>query len=339
MRRLQAFFAAFLLCLTLTLPTLAVSTEQANASAQLLYNLGLFRGTGTNPDGSPDFSLTRAPTRAESVTMLVRLLGGEQEALSKGYKAPFTDVPEWAKHYVGYAYQKGYTKGMSATEFGSARATTTAQYLTFLLRALGYKDGTDFKWDTPWTLTDSVGITNGSYGKETKFLRADAAYLSEMALYTTQKGTDTTILVHLTASGALKDSSVVIWDYDAVAFEGDFASFLFYPIKGSPATFTSFKLNKVTVNGLPCKTLQVTTPKEVTAYLASIGYNAGGFGYVELTYSEKDAIKAATEDFQDKDGNHYPILKFSFSYTATQVDGTKVSGSFTASYYVDKDGE
>ncbi len=338
MRKIPILLAA-LLCLMCSLPALAVSADQADTSAQLLYNLGLFRGTGTKPDGTPDFSLTRAPTRAESVTMLVRLLGAEKEALAKTYQTPFTDVPTWAKQYVGYAYQKGYTKGMSDKEFGSSRATTTAQYLTFLLRALGYQDGTDFQWDSPWKLTDRLSLTHGDYGKDTKFLRGDAAYLSEQALYVSQKGTDTSLLVRLTASGALAGSSVVIWDYDAVAFEGDFASFLFYPIKGSPATFRSFKLDKVTVNGLPCQTLQVNTPEEVSAYLASIGYKAGGFGYVEITYSEKDAIKAATDDYVDSDGIRHPILKFSFSYTATQADNTKVTGSFSASYYVDRDGQ
>lgn len=95
---------------------------------------------------------------------------------------------------------------------------------------------------------------------------------------------------------------------------------------GSPASFTSFKLDKVTVNGLSCQTLQVTTPEEVSAYLASIGYDAGGFGYVEITYDEDKAQAAATEHYTDENGKTYPLLAFSFTYTATQADGSQAEG-------------
>ena len=53
------------------------------------------------------FSLGRALTRNEAVTMLVRLLGQEDEALSGNYAMPFTDVADWAKPYVAYAYSTG----------------------------------------------------------------------------------------------------------------------------------------------------------------------------------------------------------------------------------------
>ena len=134
----------------------------------LLYNLGLFKGTGTTADGSPQFDLDRAPTRAEAVTILVRLLGAEEAATQKTIATPFTDVPAWAKPYVGYAYSKGYTNGVDAKHFGPNNTVSAAQFLTFLLRALGYKDGTDFTWDSPWTLTDQLGISNGAYNAKTK---------------------------------------------------------------------------------------------------------------------------------------------------------------------------
>lgn len=339
LKRICGLGLALTLAFSLSIPALAATPEEALPSAQLLYNLNLFRGIGQNPDGSPQFALDRAPTRAEAVTMLVRLLGVEDQALSKPWNTPFTDVPAWAQPYVGYAYAKGYTNGVEPTRFGAASPVTTAQYLTFLLRALDYKDGADFAWNAPWRLTDQLGITEGDYDEQSTFLRADAAVVSANALYAPERGGDQTLLEHLLEAGAITDSTVVIWDYDAVAFEGDFASFLFYPVKGSPATFTSFELDKVTVNGLPCETLQVNTPEEVAAYLASIGHDAGGFGYVEVTYDEDAAINAATETYTDEYGNTYPLLGFTFSYTGTQVDGTTVSGTFTDYYYIDKDGE
>lgn len=85
--------------------------------------------------------------------------------------------------------------------------------------------------------------------------------VSANALYAPKKGEDKTLLQDLLDSGAISGSTVVIWDYAPLLFDEDFASFLFYPVDGSPASFTSFKLDKVTVNGLSCQTLQVTTPE------------------------------------------------------------------------------
>lgn len=334
MKRLLPLLLALTLALSLTAPALAVSAQEAQASAELLQNLNLFRGSEAD-DGSVSFDLDRAPTRAEAVTMLVRLLGAEAEATARTWSTPFTDLPDWAKPYVGYAYAKGLTNGVGGSLFGANDPATAAQYLTFLLRALGYRDGTDFSWSSPWTLTDRLGITNGEYSAQSTFLRGDVAVLSEQALLTAKKDSGQTLLEVLAAAGAIQDSTVVIWDYGPLVFEQDFASFLFYPVKGSPAAFQSFKLDKVTVNGLGCATLQVTNAQDVAAYLASIGQEAGGFGYVEVTYDQDAALAAADETYTDASGKTYPLLAFTFTYTATQQDGTQVSGTFTDYYYID----
>lgn len=334
MKRILSLLLALSLALCLAVPALAVSAEEAQASAELLQNLNLFRGS-EEPDGSVNFDLDRAPTRAEAVTMLVRLLGAEAEATGRTWSTPFTDLPDWAKPYVGYAYAKGLTNGLGGGLFGANEPATAAQYLTFLLRALGYQDGTDFSWSSPWTLTDRLGLTGGEYSAQSTFLRADVAVLSAQALLTEKKGSGQTLLEALAAAGAIQDSTVVIWDYGPLVFEQNFASFLFYPVKGSPAAFQSFKLDKVTVNGLSCATLQVTNAQDVAAYLASIGQEAGGFGYVEVTYDQAAALAAADETYTDASGKTYPLLAFTFAYTATQQDGTRVTGTFTDYYYID----
>ena len=336
-KKLLSLILALTLALSLAVPAFAVTPEDAQEDAMLLYNLGLFKGSGTLADGSPKFDLDRAPTRAEAVTILVRLLGAEETATKKTISTPFTDVPNWAKPYVGYAYSKGYTNGIDATHFGASNTVSAAQFLTFLLRALGYQDGKDFTWSSPWTLTDELGISGGAYNAQTKtFLRADAASLSANTLYAKKKGSDKTLLKDLLDNGAISGSTVVIWDYDAVAFQEDYAAFLFYPVSGSPATFKSFKLDKVTVNGLSCQTLQVTTPEAVAAYLASIGHKAGGFGYVEITYDEDAALKAATEYYTAENGKKYPLIAFTFTYTATEASGKQQKGTFTDYYYFDE---
>ena len=138
------------LLLSLAPAALAAGTEAEDA-ADALYALGLFQGAGTDSDGAPVFELGRAMTRSEAVTMLVRLLGRENEALSGKWETPFTDVPAWAEPYVGLAYENGLTTGTGDTTFSSGERVTSAQYLTFILRALGYDDAAgDFDWERAW---------------------------------------------------------------------------------------------------------------------------------------------------------------------------------------------
>ena len=335
-KKIVSLFLALSLAFSLSVPALAATPEEAQDDAELLYNLGLFLGSSTNPDGTPNFALDRAPTRAEAVTILVRLMGKEHEAQNKTWNTPFTDVPDWAAPYVGYAYNNGYTNGVEHDRFGSSTTVSAAQFLTFLLRAMGYADGTDFSWTAPWVLTDRLQITSGQYNAQTTvFLRADAAAVATDALYAPLKGSDQTLLAFLLDSGALDGSEAVVWDYAPLVFDENFASFLFYPVEGSPASFTSFTLNKVTINGLSCQTLQVNTPEEVSAYLASIGRDEGGFGYIEISYDEAAAKAAAKEFYTDANGTTYPLLNFAFTYTATRADGTSVQGSFNDNYYLD----
>ena len=54
-KKLLSLFLALTLALSLAAPAWAATPEEAQDSAQLLYNLGLFQGSGTNevPPGSP----------------------------------------------------------------------------------------------------------------------------------------------------------------------------------------------------------------------------------------------------------------------------------------------
>ena len=185
-KKVFSLVLAFLVMLSLGSSVFAASDE-AVAAANALYELGLFRGTGTDENGNPIFDLDRAPTRHEAVTMLVRLLGKEAEATAGTWTTPFTDVAEWAKPYVGYAYTHGLTNGMSDTTFGGDNIVSAAQYLTFVLRALGYQSGSDFQWDKAWELSDQLGITNGQYNANSEFLRGDVAVVSYKSLSAPKK--------------------------------------------------------------------------------------------------------------------------------------------------------
>ncbi len=189
-----SLFLVLCLCLSLTMPAFA-ATNEAKTAADRLNGLGLFSGVGTNADGSPNYDLDRALVRSEGVTLLVRLLGKDAQVKTMKADMPFTDVPHWAKGYVSYAYQNGLTRGVSETSFGSEETVSAAQYLTFILRALGYDSTKDFNWEKAWEKTDALGVTQGQYNENTTvFTRGDAVIIASAALDVKAKGGDKTLL-------------------------------------------------------------------------------------------------------------------------------------------------
>lgn len=198
MKKTLTLFLTLILLFSLLPAAFAASPEAVNA-AQSLYELGLFNGTGTDANGNPNFDLDRAPTRSEAVTMLIRLLGKEKEAQSQTWATPFTDVEQWAKPYVGYAYAHGLATGTALDKFSGTSSVTASQYLTFVLRALSYRDGTDFQWDQAWVLSDRLGVTNGEYNASSSFTRGDVAIISYRALQINPKGSSNTLMELLQA--------------------------------------------------------------------------------------------------------------------------------------------
>ncbi|WP_251445007.1 hypothetical protein [Vermiculatibacterium agrestimuris] len=191
---------------------LSPSTEtDYNALADALKTMGLFKGTDT-PYGS-GYDLELAPTRIQGLVLFLRLMGEEQSALSyPGSGIHFTDVPDWALPYVAYAYDRGYTKGQGVDEqwrviFGSDAPISAGDYTTFLLRALGYMEGSDFQWETALTDAQTLGVLTAGEGTllaQKPFLRAQTVYLSYFALSAKTAGEGGgTLLERLAAAGAI----------------------------------------------------------------------------------------------------------------------------------------
>lgn len=208
-KRFALILAVLMACNMLVVPSFAASAEAEDA-ANALYELGLFQGTGKNADGTPIFDLDRTPTRAEAITMLVRLLGKETEVKQNTYNTPFTDVADWAKPYVGYAYENGLTTGTGANTFGGGDTVTASQYITFVLRALGYDSGADFQWDKAWELSDKLGFTTGQYNASSAFTRGDVAIISYNALSAKLKGTEVALKDRILSASSEKAS---LYDY------------------------------------------------------------------------------------------------------------------------------
>ena len=207
----SAFLALLLICCMI--PP-ALSADQSTQAADVLYELGLFKGTGTNPDGTPIYDLGKTPTRNQAIIMLVRLLGKEDEAKAGTWDIPFTDVSDAMRPYIGYAYTNGLTNGYTATTYNGGAPIKANQYITFVLRALGYESGKDFEVSSAWTLSDELGITAGQYQKGGAFTRGNVAEISWGALSATVRGTDQVLAEKLRADGAIPKEARVLYQQD-----------------------------------------------------------------------------------------------------------------------------
>ncbi|MGI6336868.1 MAG: serpin family protein [Eubacteriales bacterium] len=156
----------------------------ANDQAAALKELGLMRGTDKGME------LDRPVTRAQAVTMLVRFLGKEQEALAARYitgrATGLDDVDShWSVMYVAYAYRNGITQGTSETTFSPDAYVTGPQLAKLMLSAFGY---TDITLENAYTKGVAAGLLMNNYVKAAAnektraLLRSDLAYFFHAAL-------------------------------------------------------------------------------------------------------------------------------------------------------------
>lgn len=185
------------LLLALAMSVMPVSCYAADSSkintADALNELGLFLGTGSGYD------LDNGLTRAQGVTLLVRMIGMEETAGNGVYENSFTDVPDWASGYIGYAYANGITNGTGDTTFSPDASMTDYMFLTLVLRALNYSDKGEnplFVWDNPYALASELNLIETAEA-DTDFTRADAITVFWNAMDVRLNGTETTLAERL----------------------------------------------------------------------------------------------------------------------------------------------
>ncbi len=146
--------------------------EQA---AEQLQALGLMKGTENG------LALEEEVTRAQAVTMIVRLLGETVEEQEN----PFADVQgHWAQDTVAYAAGNGYVKGVSETAFEPERGVTGQEFTAMLLRAFGYAAESD----TAYEMGVASGMLLNNYSKaaveqaDYALIRSDLANICNGAL-------------------------------------------------------------------------------------------------------------------------------------------------------------
>jgi len=183
----------------------AETFEKITGLANQLKELGLFLGTDKG------FELDRPMTRAEAITMLYRVLYMTSTENVLDASHPFTDVPEWADIPVACAYADKVTYGISETEFGSGAMVTSAQYITFMLRAMGYSIE-DYSWDAPYPLASHLKMLPPE-ASIMDFTRGDAVAITAAALFAPMNEEEITLGENLASKGI----------YDKEAFDKVFA--------------------------------------------------------------------------------------------------------------------
>ena len=183
-----------------------VTTYQA---ARALYALGLFNGydnTGTN------FGLDDSLTREQALILLIRLLGEEPAAKAWTGAAPFVDVPEdsFARPYIGYAKEKGYTSGIGKGAFGLGQRADQKNMVVFALRGLGYTDGgaaPDFTYAGCLDKAVELAFIDSNQ-TIADFNRGDAVDILFGALGATVKGGNQDLLTKLQTGGVLTQEQI-----------------------------------------------------------------------------------------------------------------------------------
>lgn len=212
MKKTITLLLAFALSLALTVPALAYDEATATQRANELYAAGLFNGYGNDANGNPIFGLNDTATRAQGITMFVRVLGKADEAQQNAaaYDLPFNDLPDWCRGYVGYAYANKYTSG---TTFSPNDTLTANQFMTFCLRSLGYVEGKDFYYTDPTGLAAKLGIIRqGEWqNNTTPFKRGDMVLMAYNTLNAKKAAWDNT------AAPGLLPYQIVTSDFDADA--------------------------------------------------------------------------------------------------------------------------
>lgn len=300
-KKMKSYFAiilVFVLSFTLLTSAYAADTAPAEIQASALKQLGLFQGMSAG-----GFDLDRALTRTEALVMLIRILGQEPEALNGTWSHPFTDVAPWADKYVGYAYEKGLTKGMSATELGTGNADSD-MYLTFMLRALGYSDTTgDFAWNAPDTLAKAVGILPDSVDTS-NFLRADVAIVSWAALEADLKSGMQRLAKKLIAENVFTEAAYA----QSIAQVGETK-----PAGVSVSSFEAFSSALMNSSAKVITIDSVGTPVVVTGEVTipagvTVTVNRGNDFYIEGTLTNNGTINVMGADSISTDFTNYSVL-------------------------------
>jgi hypothetical protein len=147
--------------------------NELNAEANALKTAGLFLGDDKG------YRMEDGLSRAEMAVMLTRVVGGSAsvEANPAAYAAlsPFTDVPDWAKPYVGYCVSQGLIVGIGNNLYGSTNQASKLDYSTVLLRAT---NATGHTYQTSDKRAVELGYLSLARAAFSDLTRGDVVYMT-----------------------------------------------------------------------------------------------------------------------------------------------------------------
>lgn len=180
------------------------------ALADALKAMGVFKGIGI--EGAGGYMLEAGTDRLSGLVMFIRMMGEDAAALAYEGPNPFSDLSGWGERYGAYAYAKGYAKGYTGVDgklcYGPYVPMGATEYMTIVLRALGYQDGgdsPDFQWNASLPAALNLRVLTPREHKqltEQPFTRAQVVYLSYFNL-SAQKKNGGTLLDNLVNSGSI----------------------------------------------------------------------------------------------------------------------------------------
>lgn len=175
-KKLMTCALACTICLSVAVPAFAAeSKSELTTAAAYLREKGIMVG-----DENGDMMLDRGLTRAHLAALLTRIIGNpdhvasEQDYYSK--QCAFTDVPDWAKVYVGYCAANHLVAGYGNGLYGSNDPVTPAAACTVMLRALG-DVGTDWTYQTACKTALDLGLAPADALDGSEMTRGDMAIL------------------------------------------------------------------------------------------------------------------------------------------------------------------
>lgn len=143
MKRIRVISLTVIAALSLTVTSFAAEKSPQQSAAAYLSEAGIMLG-----NESGDMMLEQGLTRAQMAALLTRIVTDPEqfETDSAFYRSlcSFTDVPEWAKSYVGYCVANNLVAGYGNGRYGSNDPVTSAAACTVMLR---YLNDVDAVWD------------------------------------------------------------------------------------------------------------------------------------------------------------------------------------------------
>ena len=161
-------------------PAHAAGVGERDIAVKYLTDRNIYQG-----DAGGNLNLDSGLTRAELAAVLTRVNGDEDtvKADIQGYSFDcyFTDVPEWAKPYVGYCTRAGLMNGYSIFRFGPNDLVNPKMACTVMLRYLGFAE-TDWSYDTSIQKARSIGIATDQGSDGQTITRGDMAVIVYRAM-------------------------------------------------------------------------------------------------------------------------------------------------------------